>query len=254
MPLQTRNHIIEVLNDLAIGDFAARPFDCAFELLAAPPNRKRLIMVGFNGSLADAVHTNAGAVHAGYEQPEFSNVAYGLEGGWGPKTLARRLTKLPAALGFDWRDTLYTNALLLCSQDAASIVKVARQSSAQSLESLTRKSMSFFERVTIPLAEPELIIAYSNGLGSPSAARILWEAFGDGEMLDHIDASSYWATYGFTATIGERKVPVVGIRHMSRFAPNVEAIKLAWERQKTRTDQGKAHRLLPITTGEVDPL
>ncbi|MBV4552166.1 hypothetical protein HU742_013535 [Pseudomonas sp. SWRI102] len=234
MPLKTRDFIIEALDDLGIGAFPARPFDCAFELLAAPPTRKRLIMVGFNGSLADAIHTNAGAIHAGYEQPAFSNVAHGLEGGWGPKTLARRLTQLPADLGFDWRDTIYTNALLLCSADAASIQKVARQSSAASLEALTRKSMDFFQRVTVALAEPELIIAYSNGLGSPSAARILWEAFGNGELLDHIDSSSYRATYGFTATINDRKVPVIGVRHMSRFVPNIEAIKLAWARQRAR--------------------
>lgn len=232
MPLKTRNYMLEVLEDLGIGGFAARPFDCAFELLAAPPSRKRLIVIGFNGSLADDIHTNAGAVHAGYEQPEFSNVAHGLKGGWGSTPLPRRLTELPAKLGFDWRDTLYTNALLLCSADAASIQKVARQSSAASLESLTRKSMDFFERVTVSLAEPELIIAYSNGLGSPSAAKILWERFGNGEALDHVDSSSYRATYGFTATIASRKIPVVGIRHMSRFVPSIDAIKLAWERQK----------------------
>lgn len=235
MPLKTRDFILEILEDLGIGDYSARPFDCAFELVAAPPSRKRLIMIGFNGSLADAIHTNAGAVQAGYEQPAFSNVAHGLEGGWGPKTLARRLTELPTELGFNWRDTLYTNALLLCSSDAASIQKVARQSAAASLESLIRKSMDFFERVTVPLAEPELIIAYSNGLQSPSAAKILWETFGSGEALDHVDSSSYRATYGFTATIGSRKVPVVGIRHMSRFVPSIEAIKLAWEQQKARS-------------------
>ncbi|WP_435608088.1 hypothetical protein [Pseudomonas knackmussii] len=231
---KTRDHILEVLDDLGIGDFPARPFDCAFELLAAPPSRKRLIIVGFNGSLADAIHTNSGAVHAGYEDPTFSNVAHGLEGGWGPKTLARRLTDLPTALGFDWRDTIYSNALLLCSKDAASIQKAAEQSSAGSLEALTRKSMDFFKRVTIPLAQPELIIAYSNGLVSPSAARILWEAFGDGEELDHVDSSSHRATYGFTATIEGRQVPVVGIRHMSRFAPNIEGTRLAWKRQRIK--------------------
>ena len=49
--------------------------------------------------------------------------------------------------------------------------KVARQSPAASLESLTRKAMDFFERVTVPLTEPELIIVYSSGLGTPSAAK-----------------------------------------------------------------------------------
>jgi hypothetical protein len=236
MPLHTRNLLLDALEDLAIGDFSARPFDCSFDLLAAAPARKRLIMVGFNGSAADAEHTNAGAVHAGYEQPQFCNVAHGLEGGWGPKTLARRLTALPDALGFDWRDTVYTNALLLCSRDAASIEKAARQSSAASLENLTRKSMDFFERVTMPLSEPDLIVAYSNGLKSPSAAKILWEAFGNEDPLDHVDTSSYRATYGFTATIGTRKVPVIGIRHMSRFVPSLDAIKLAWTRQRQRAE------------------
>lgn len=101
---------------------------------------------------------------------------------------------------------------------------------------LTRKSMDFFQRVTMQLAEAELIIAYSNGLGSPSAAKILWEAFGDGDALEHVDSSSYRATYGFTATIAGRKVPVIGIRHMSRFAPNIEGIKLAWRRQRERLE------------------
>lgn len=61
---------------------------------------------------------------------------------------------------------------------------------------------------------------------------MLWERLGKGEALDHVDSSSYRATYGFTATFGSRKVPVVGIRHMSRFVPSIEAIKRAWERQK----------------------
>jgi hypothetical protein len=86
--------------------------------------------------------------------------------------------------------------------------------------------MDFFERVTMPLSEPDLIVAYSNGLKSPSAAKILWEAFGNEDPLDHVDTSSYRATYGFTATIGTRKVPVIGIRHMSRFVPSLDAIKL----------------------------
>lgn len=232
MPLKTRNFILKALNVLELGDLPARPFDCSFELLAAPPSQKRLIMIGFNGSLADDKYTNAGAVQTGYEQPAFSNVAHGLEGHWGRTTLADRLTTLPNDLGFDWNTTVYTNALLLCSSNAASVSKAAQKSSLACVKLLTRRSMDFFERVTMNIAEPELIIAYSNGLGSPSAAKILWERFGNGQPLDHVNTSSYYATYGFTATIGERKVPVVGIRHMSRFLPNTEAIKLAWERQK----------------------
>lgn len=246
MPLKTRDFILEALDDLGISDYAARPFDCAFELLAAPPSRKRLIMMGFNGSLADNGHTNAGAVREGYENPQSSNLTLGVEGGWRRSTrLANQLTMLPAALGFDSRDTIYTNALLLCSADAASISRVARQSPAGSLEALARKSMDFFERVTVPLAEPELIIAYGNGLKAPSAARILWERFGVGEVLDHVETSFYRATFGFTATINGRRVPVVGVRHLSRYVPQVEAIKRARERQSMFSRSGSAIPVKP---------
>ncbi|WP_228758414.1 hypothetical protein [Pseudomonas pisciculturae] len=242
MPLNTRNAILKTLNDLELSDLRARPFDCSFELLAAPPSHKRLIMIGFNGSLADDNDTNAGAVRTGYEQPTFSNVVYGLKKRhWGRTPLASRLIKLPDDLGFDSNTTVYTNALLLCSANAASITKAAQKSSLACMKLLTHRSMIFFEHVTMSLAEPELIIAYSNGLSSPSAAKILWERFGNGQPLDHVDTSAYYATYGFTATIGGRKVPVVGIRHMSRFVPNTQAIQLAWERQKRFISNGSIH-------------
>ncbi|MBF6028539.1 hypothetical protein ICY20_12420 [Pseudomonas sp. P115] len=199
-------------------------------------------MIGFNGSLADDNDTNAGAVRTGYEQPTFSNVVYGLKKRhWGRTPLASRLIKLPDDLGFDSNTTVYTNALLLCSANAASITKAAQKSSLACMKLLTHRSMIFFEHVTMSLAEPELIIAYSNGLSSPSAAKILWERFGNGQPLDHVDTSAYYATYGFTATIGGRKVPVVGIRHMSRFVPNTQAIQLAWERQKRFISNGSIH-------------
>lgn len=236
MLLQTRDFILSKLNELTLSELAARPYDCSFELLAAPRTTKRLIMVGFNGSTADAIHTNAGAVQAGFEDPAFSNVAFGLEGGWGPKTLARRLTRLPGLLGFDWQETVFTNSLLLCSPDAASVNKAARLSTLGSLAELTRRSMDFFEHVTVPLCEPELIIAYSNSLQSPSAGKILWESFGVSGSLDHVDTSPYYATYGFTALVAGRRVPVVGIRHLSRFDFGHDGafVKTAWERQQSR--------------------
>lgn len=68
----------------------------------------------------------------------------------------------PEQLGFRWQDTVYTNALLLCSKDALSLKKRAQESAIGSLDRLIEKSMSFFENVTVPLCKPELIIAYSN--------------------------------------------------------------------------------------------
>lgn len=236
MLLPTRDLILSKLEELKLSDLAARPYDCSFGLLAAPPATKKLIMVGFNGSMADAVHTNAGAVNAGFADPTFSNLAFGLEGGWGPRTLAKRLTKLPELLGFDWQETVYTNSLLLCSADAAAISKAARLSPLGNLAELTQRSMAFFEQVTVPLCEPELIIAYSNSLRAPSAGKILWDSFGEGGSLEHVDTSAYYATYGFIALVAGRRVPVVGIRHLSRFDYGHEGalVRKAWGDQQSK--------------------
>ncbi|WP_240905247.1 hypothetical protein [Rouxiella badensis] len=49
----TKKFILEGLERNGLSNLAGRPYDCSFELLAAPKEKKRLIMMGFNGSLAD---------------------------------------------------------------------------------------------------------------------------------------------------------------------------------------------------------
>lgn len=108
-------------------ELPGRPYDCSFELLAAKSARKRLIMVGFNGSSADGGFTNAEAVINGFNSPCFSNVQASTEGEWGIKHLANRLQSVPEQLGFRWQDTVYTNTLLMCSKDALSLKKVLKR-------------------------------------------------------------------------------------------------------------------------------
>ncbi len=120
----------------------------------------------------------------------------------------------------------------MCSKDALSLKKSAQESAIGSLDRLIEKSMGFFENVTVPLCKPELIIAYSNGMNSDSAARLLLKAFGDGDEPEYISRNSYYSTFGFTARFKQFDVPVVGIRHMSRFKPDVQLIKQAWEKMR----------------------
>ncbi|WP_126466987.1 hypothetical protein [Pragia fontium] len=91
--------------------------------------------------------------------------------------------------------------------------------------------MKFFSEVTIPLSQPELIVAYSNGLSSLSAAKILLDAFGLKDTFHEEQSSPYYTTYSFLAKIGDLHVPVVGIRHMSRFKPKTDLVKSAWKVQ-----------------------
>jgi hypothetical protein len=229
----TKKIILEGLERHDLSELPGRrPYDCSFELLASKPARKRLIMVGFNGSSADGGFTNAEAVINGFNSPCFSNVQAGTEGEWGIKHLANRLQSVPEQLGFRWQDTVYTNALLMCSKDALSLKKSAQECAIGSLDRLIEKSMGFFENVTVPLCKPELIIAYSNGMNSHSAARLLLKTFGDVDEPEYISRNSYYSTFGFTARFKQFDVPVVGIRHMSRFKPDVQLIKQAWEKMR----------------------
>ena len=70
----TKKFILDGLARFDLSNLPGRPFDNAFELLAAPPARKRLIMLGFNGSAVDAHISNANSIIKDYEEPDVSNV------------------------------------------------------------------------------------------------------------------------------------------------------------------------------------
>lgn len=222
----TKKFILDGLANFGLSDLPGRPYDSSFQLLASPPQRKRVIMMGFNGSLVDAHITNAQSIEKDFESPYISNVQNGIEGAWGITHLAKRLQQIPTGLGYDWQDVLYTNALMMCSKNAASL-KVEALAKNQSLEEITINSMRFFENVTLPLCNPEVIIAYSNGLSSLSAASLLLKHFGDVSTLKYSHPKGYYTTYAFYAKFHGQRVPVVCVRHMSRFKPHDEYIKSA---------------------------
>jgi hypothetical protein len=80
---KTRDFILEGLSRFDLADLPGRPYDCAFDLLAATPSRKRLIMMGFNGSLADSCMTNRQSILQDYAHLLFQvfNKGYKESGG-----------------------------------------------------------------------------------------------------------------------------------------------------------------------------
>lgn len=222
----TINFILDSLRKFNLAHFPGRPYDNAFELLAAPPARKRLIMMGFNGSFVDAHMTNARSIVQDRAFPFMSNLEKGIEGHWGITHLAKRLQKIPADLGYNLQDVIYTNALMMCSANAASLKKEANEFQLTT-QDLIKNSMDFFENVTVALSAPEMIIVHGNSLSSISAAKLLLSHFGDIATLRYSQAKGYHTTFGFLASIKGRRIPVICVRHMSRFKPHEEYIKSA---------------------------
>lgn len=223
---KTRRFILDGLTRFGLADLPGRPYDCAFELLAAPASRKRLIMMGFNGSSADSGMTNKLSVLWDHASPGISNVQLGTLGAWGITHLAKRLQQIPEQLGYKWEDVVYTNAILMCSSSAASLKGEVTKFNV-SVKELIKNSMAYFEQVTIPLCEPDLIIAYSNSLPTISAASILLKNFGDPDTLCYAQKGGYHTTFAFSSKLNGRHIPVICVRHMSRFKPNDSHIKTA---------------------------
>lgn len=99
--------------------------------------------MGFNASLVDARISNAQSIEKDFESPTISNAQNEIEGTWGITQLAKRLQQIPVGLGYDWQDVVYTKALMMCSQNAASIQKEALKQNL-SVEQLVKNSMGFF--------------------------------------------------------------------------------------------------------------
>ncbi|MBO2006687.1 hypothetical protein J4732_05725 [Serratia marcescens] len=56
------------------------------------------------------------------------------------------------------------------------------------------------------------------------SSSLAFKAFGDGDEPEYISQDLYYSTFCFTARF-KQLMPVVGIRHMSRFKPDVQLIK-----------------------------
>ncbi len=223
---KTRDFILEGLSRYSLANLPGRPYDSAFEVMASSPSRKRIIVMGFNGSLADSHMTNSQSIIQDHSAPLVSNVHLGSQGQWGITRLATRLKQIPIQLGYNWEDVIYTNAIMMCSLNAGSLRNEALQFN-MSIKDIITNSMLFFENVTLPLSEPEIIIAYSNSLQSISAASILLNHFGNTDTLKYSCPNGYHTTFAFHIEVSGRRIPVICVRHMSRFKPNENLIKVA---------------------------
>ncbi|MEB5574454.1 hypothetical protein MWR38_25400 [Klebsiella pneumoniae] len=152
----------------------------------------------------------------------------GVQGKWGITHLAKRLQQIPSCLGYSWEDVIYTNALMMCSQNAATLRReVACHDTT--MNEIEANSMAFFEHVTAHLSEPDLIVAYSNSLLSLSAASLLLKHFGDATTLKFSQPKGYHTTFAFMANLNSRNIPVICVRHMSRFKPEESYIRAAFK-------------------------
>ncbi|MDQ9092897.1 hypothetical protein RC083_15045 [Pseudoalteromonas haloplanktis] len=131
------------LNELGLANLNARPYDSSHSILEGEPSSRKLIVVGFNGSNADLEWTNISAIEHGEQKPLDSNVVNGANGGWLSTTLPKRLLSIPEELGFDINSTVFTNAILLCSENANAVKRKAVSVGFKSVNDLVEKSLDF---------------------------------------------------------------------------------------------------------------
>jgi len=72
--MKTKRNILNKLKELNLGHLNSRPYDCSYSLLEVPKDEKKLIIIGFNGSLADDKWTNTAAIEHAFQNPDFFNV------------------------------------------------------------------------------------------------------------------------------------------------------------------------------------
>lgn len=219
-----------LLESNGLSRLPGRPFDNAFATIAKRPvGDRRLVVVGFNGSNADLEWTNDSAIDHGLQNPSFSNLELGLDKGWGGTTrLAKALKCIPELLGLNWQEVVYTNAILTCSKDVLSLSKIIKNDPFSygkngSIQLLIQNSMNFFLQFTMKEFHPSVIVCHGNGEASISTAMILREFLKGGE-LSHLDHRSYHRAYSFNFEYHGDRIPVLCLRHMSRFALNKDAI------------------------------
>ena len=218
---------IELLEQYGLAEVEGRPFDNSFEAFSRSLRLKRnLVVVGFNGSSADEGWTTKATFEIGLKDPCFSNVQLGAEEGWnGKKRLAKALIKIPNIFGLRWQDTIYTNAILACSKDAADLSKgINLNNSTSSVSQVINNSMAFFKNFIIREFQPSIIVCHGNGEKTLSTASIL-HRFLDGDQKIILSEDPRHRAYWFHGNYEERKIPILCLRHMSRFAFNELALR-----------------------------
>ncbi len=218
---------IGLLEEYGLAEIEGRPFDNSFATFTRPlTDQHRLMVVGFNGSNADEGWTTKSTFEKGLEDPDFSNIDIGEKVGWnGKRRLARALKRIPNYFGLDWEDTIYTNAILACSQDAASLAaKVNNSRINGSVSAIKNRSMAFFRNFTMREFEPTIIVCHGNGETSFSTASILHEYL-EGDEKVSLETHPFKRAYWFNGYYNGRKIPILCLRHMSRYRVNEDALR-----------------------------
>lgn len=242
--MELYQRITSLLESFELSEIRSRVFDNAYRIFEGPAESRRLIVVGLNGNLSDSEYSNLSSVEHARKNPGFCNVTFGLTGGWGRTNLPKNLVALMDGLGYSFQSTVFTNAILMCSKSESEIRLAAREQGFFSAEEVISRSMSFFEEFTVGESRPELIVAYGNGLSDMSTANVIYRRFGVSRMcpLNHSLDSD---VYSFLAMINGQIVPVVCIRHMSRFKPCIESIKISLGQLKRVKIYNNQEQLMP---------
>ena len=205
------------INDLA--EMTGRAFDNAFSVFARKDQIKfRIVIIGFNGSNADNNMTNKEAL-----EKDIKSGTANIEEAIGWSRLANQLKKIPDLFGLEYHDIVYTNAILTCSKDAQSLSK-SLYGTHHSNKSIIQSSMNFLCDFTLDVFDPQIIICHGNAEKSLSTANILRERF-DGHEIFSLDETRFGRSYYFYGTYKDQKIPILCLRHLSRYQLNESAIK-----------------------------
>jgi hypothetical protein len=218
---------VSLLQELQLSNLPSRPFDNSFELFdSINQTQSSLVVMGLNGSMDDNDWTNQTAIEDGIQRPEYSNLESGMKNGWGTKKskiLPERLHQVANTLGFSLRNTIFTNAILICSENSDAIRTRAELLGRFELKEIIEFSMQFHKHFTFKKSKPKAIVIHGNSLYSFSAMNTLRQTHKTSE-LRHLYHSRNLSSYCFETFIDGRPVPTLALPHMSRVAPDRDSL------------------------------
>jgi hypothetical protein len=204
-----RDRLQALLEELDIGGLPGRLFDNRFAVFREPPPENgHLVVVGHSGNLTDNEFTNMSSVTHGFQDQDFFNLNEGLQGNWGRTPLARRLVQVTEALGFQPEKSIYTNAILMCAENAAAIGRMYRTITNRPRGDLLARSMRLLVEFTLAETKPAALVTYG---AEPRELVAQYLNGRDRENLGKPEEGAEW----FVGTANGIEIPVLCIKHLS---------------------------------------
>lgn len=208
---------------LGLENIRGSAFDNAFEVFNRGKDAVNLVVIGTNGNSSDRKHSTLGWLNERAREPQYNHIR---QGDWGRSRLQSQLLDIPRCLNevfaadrFSEELTIYTNALLLASNNVGDIGnRVELLDSTGSKEKRKRDiieaSMRFFSECTLSLARPDLLFAYGNAEDKSAWAYIRrhFRVVADGWNVPLTASTSYKFC---SIEIHNKILPVVGSPHLS---------------------------------------